>query len=732
MTLPLIDPKTLFLSVLVCITFNCLAQPVITGFFPEAALSGSTITITGTNFNPAANANTVYFGGLKAEVVTASENALTVKVPAGAPYEFLSVTNNSLTGYSQKKFRTLFIAAAPLSAGSFEPKIDSVWGTSPRHISAADFDLDGKPDVAVCHGSGFINADHIAIFKNRCTAGRLSFLPKELIQSDNGPLRSVTGDLDGDGKPDLMVANGFDGRNLSVYRNASTGNSISFDKEILYPFTGPDANYVACTDFDGDGKPDIFIVAAYGGAYVYRNTSTIGNLSFVKVAITVPIYINGVTVADMDLDGKTDLVMLAYSVSSSSLGVTLRNISTPGNIAFETAQPFQTGADPRYLTVGDIDSDGRMDILVPGGNGGHFISIIRNLSTAGKITMDNRVDLVTAGSLRTVAVGDMNGDGKPDILTSYEKKLAIYPNTGSPGNFSFDNAIELNTTASVNSICISDLDSDQRPDLIVSNEEAGSISFFRNKLSALLLTSFSPQSGSPGTIVTIRGENLSKASAVTIGGEPVASFVVTNANTIIAVVGGGNSGDVSVTTPLGTVKLGSFVYTGPPAVISFTPTMAGTGSTVLIKGTYFTDASVVTLGGVAVRSFMVTSDSTITAVVGPGASGFIAVTTPNGIGVRNGFVYDPLTAIVDAGNVNAKELTVQPNPARDLILIKHPAAVKKTSLRFINITGHTVKMIVPAPGATETYTNVNGLAAGMYTLVWMEEGRSLSRVIIVQ
>jgi hypothetical protein len=115
-----------------------------------------------------------------------------------------------------------------------------------------------------------------------------------------------------------------------------------------------------------------------------------------------------------------------------------------------------------------------------------------------------------------------------------------------------------------------------------------------------------------------------------------------------------------------------------------------------------------------------------------GASGTVAVTTPISKGTRDGFIYDALTAIVDPANANSKELTVKPNPARDVLIIKHPAAPKTATLRFVDITGRSVKLINLAQGVTETSTSVNGLQAGIYTIVWSDGNRTLSRLVAVQ
>jgi hypothetical protein len=86
---------------------------------------------------------------------------------------------------------------------------------------------------------------------------------------------------------------------------------------------------------------------------------------------------------------------------------------------------------------------------------------------------------------------------------------------------------------------------------------------------------------------------------------------------------------------------GSGGSTGP-VVSTITPALAGAGALVLITGSGFTGATAITLGGIPVASFMVISDTQISAIVGHGASGSVSITTPSGTGLMAGFTFSPV------------------------------------------------------------------------------------------
>jgi hypothetical protein len=145
------------------------------------------------------------------------------------------------------------------------------------------------------------------------------------------------------------------------------------------------------------------------------------------------------------------------------------------------------------------------------------------------------------------------------------------------------------------------------------------------------VTSFTPTNSPPGSTVRITGNNFSGATAVSFGGVPAASFVVTNNTTIGAIVPVGvSTGPISVTTPAGTATSSSLFY-GPPLITGFSPTHGLPGTNVFIQGTNFLGASAVRFAGVNATWFAATNNGFIYAAVPAGAQdGPISVVTPAG------------------------------------------------------------------------------------------------------
>ncbi len=148
-----------------------------------------------------------------------------------------------------------------------------------------------------------------------------------------------------------------------------------------------------------------------------------------------------------------------------------------------------------------------------------------------------------------------------------------------------------------------------------------------------LVKGFSPSAGTVGTTVSIKGAYFTGATAVAFNGTPATTFSVDSDKLITALVPlGASTGPVSVTGPVGTGTIVKPFEVMPPLVKALSPPQGRPGSTVLIKGVYFTGATAVALNGKP-ANFAVDSDRKITAVVPAGATtGPVSVTGPVGTG----------------------------------------------------------------------------------------------------
>ena len=616
--------------------------PSITSFSPTSGVIGSTVTITGANFGNTPAKNIVYFGAVKATISAATSSSLTVTVPVGATYQPISVTTNGLTTNSAIPFNVKFPGGgASFTSSLFSTHSDSSVGTNPRSVALADFDGDGKSDFIYTNSN---SPGNVTVLKNTSKGKIIAFTTGIGYSNLNYPIGLAIADIDGDGKLDFAIANYYN-NTVAIYRNSSTNGNITFDPEIDIT-TVSNPLYLSLGDLDNDGRPDLVVSGNYQSSIisVLRNTSSIGNIAFAtNVDYTTGSYPTVPLIADLNGDGLMDVAVANYYSSSISV---LKNISTFGSISLASKTDYTSPGSPETLAVGDFDGDGKPD-LVLSNYSNTTISVYRNLyANSGDnftaSTFSARTDFTVGSSGYGVAVSDLDGDGKPDIAVcnSSSSSISLLRNKSTTGSISFDPKLDLATGSQPLYLAVGDIDGDNKPDIVTSNYSGSSLSILRNQLGDPVISAFTPNSGGPLSTVVISGSGFNNVTAVSFGGVPASSYMVISSTAIIAYVGYGASGIVNVTTATGSADIDGFTYTPPPPTInSFTPANASSGTTVTISGINFGGATSVSFGGIPASSYNVVNATTITAVVGTGATGNISVITAGGNSNIAGFVY---------------------------------------------------------------------------------------------
>jgi hypothetical protein len=140
---------------------------------------------------------------------------------------------------------------------SFSDKISFIVGHNPFNLSVADFNGDGKSDIAVVN----YGDSSISVLKNLSTSGNVIFAEKINYRTMQSPGNLSISDFDGDSKPDLLLGNttssGYPGF-ISLFKNNSSLSQISFQPNVNY-YTGGFPSNPAPGDLNGDGKPDFAV-----------------------------------------------------------------------------------------------------------------------------------------------------------------------------------------------------------------------------------------------------------------------------------------------------------------------------------------------------------------------------------------------------------------------------------------------------------------------------------------
>ncbi len=439
---------------------------------PLKGAIGSTVTITGNNFSTVPSENIVWFGGVEANVLSSTATQITAEVPAGAGYERVSVVRNGLTSFYHLPFNTTFGPGVSFDNTSFLPPITYPLTGADYDVEVADMNSDGKPEiVAESQIVTSIIRSYGLSYRNVHTTGAItaaSFILDDTTSTSARNLKIM--DVDSDGRPDILAVEG-------IYRNTSTASEISYDVNV-----GVAANVYnhSWADFNQDGKIDI---ASTGGAIVsvFENRSArpeafvAGTYPTVSTAINIakPAADGGLTVADFDNDGLPEFVSTNPTTDNMSVWRNTGNYRIAAS-QFAVVGNLATGDSPNRVYAGDLDVDGKMDLLVYHwtGTSTALLIVFHNQSTPGNIVF-NRVDFTLPAAATVAAISDLDGDGRPELLATSEgtDQFFILKNTSTPGviNASSFAAPFATPVTNPRGLTTGDLNADGKPEIIITS-----------------------------------------------------------------------------------------------------------------------------------------------------------------------------------------------------------------------------------------------------------------------
>lgn len=280
----------------------------------------------------------------------------------------------------------------------------------------------------------------------------------------------ATGDVNGDGKPDFVVTNEVFSGSASVSVFLGNGDG-SFQTKVDY-ITGSQPKSVVIADVSGDGRPDIVVTgSSFSGPPSYTSTTVSvllgnGDGTFQPKQDYGDGYGHrAVAVGDLNGDGRPDLAVTAYNSGSSTVNVMLGN----GNGTFQAQQTFTTGADPRSVAIGDVNGDGHADV-VTGNSQASTVSVLLGTGTGA---LGTKTDFATGNSPRSVALADLSGDGKLDIVVanygSGSNSVSVLLGNGA-GSFGAQTTFATNSAPS--GVAVADYNGDGKLDLAVTHAYA--------------------------------------------------------------------------------------------------------------------------------------------------------------------------------------------------------------------------------------------------------------------
>jgi hypothetical protein len=273
-------------------------------------------------------------------------------------------------------------------------------GSGPGYGVAADFNGDGRPDVA----TGNFSSPGSASVLIRQPAGGFAAEPQLSVASASSV---AAADFNGDRKPDLAVTSLANPGSVTTFMRNPANTGFDFEGATT---TGANPRDVVAADFNGDGRPDLAItnLGAASVTVLLRNAGS----GFTAEGSDIPVGASpeGITAADFNGDGRPDLAVA--SLGDGGVSILLRQAA--GGFAAE-GPAIATGAGALGVAAADFNGDGRPDVAVTNNTAGTVSVLLRQ--AGGGFAPDAGTPII-APAANGIGTADFNGDGRPDLAVS--------------------------------------------------------------------------------------------------------------------------------------------------------------------------------------------------------------------------------------------------------------------------------------------------------------------------
>jgi len=334
----------------------------------------------------------------------------------------------------------------------FAPPVNFPVGNGPKIIECADFNNDGKPDVATANQ----NSNDITVRLGNGTGG---FSTPANFGAGSSPQSIISADFNNDSKLDLAVCN-YGGNNVSVLLGDGAG---SFSAPVNFG-VGNSPISIKSGDFNGDANADL-VVANYLG----NNVTVImgdGSGTF-GIGTNFNVGTGPSCIVIKDLDGDTDKDLAVTNYNSNDVSILLG----AGTGSFGTATNFTVGTAPQAITSLDLDGDADMDLLVANASS-NSISVLGGDGLGGFGSPNN---YPTGSAPYSIVNADFNSDSNMDMAVCNYSTNDVYIFTGN-GNGTFNTPSMFPTGTAPYSIVSADLNNDTKADLVTANTSSNDIS----------------------------------------------------------------------------------------------------------------------------------------------------------------------------------------------------------------------------------------------------------------